>query len=491
MQGRFFRFVDESIFDVAPANVRSLRDIDVEAVSAARLAKDTGDGDSSALMSVKELVDRDEAIFLLHTAAEVEHSLMVQYLFAAFSLELDQARIAGTAVPADAATKHRTWFKTIFLIAKQEMAHLLTVQNILRALGGPLNFDREDFPFRSDLYPYPFELRPLTKSSLARYVAAEMPETVLASMEAEIEEIKLRISNEHVVTQRVGKLYEKIIKSVSALPEGNFDAGSVAWQGTPAEWAGSAAGVIVLQIANRQDAVDALKLIAAQGEGPDNSADSHFDRFLAIYRAFPDDKPDAYGSLAWRPAKPLLHNPNTTYAPENLLQEPELTAEAEVEPSRITDRTTRYWAHLFNVRYRILLTTIAHSLILRSAPSSPREDMINWCFHEMSIIGLLLVVLADAPGRAGVPASLISAGAPFELPYTMALPDREHDRWLLVRDLHEASSQVMAALRKDPAFDDPNDVLGTIEAEDSDRQPRVADQIALERPCDGTGGIAP
>ena len=43
------------------------------------------------------------------------------------------------------------------------------------ALGGPIGFDREHMPYRSQLYPFPFTLEPLTRSSLARYVVAEMP----------------------------------------------------------------------------------------------------------------------------------------------------------------------------------------------------------------------------------------------------------------------------------------------------------------------------
>jgi hypothetical protein len=49
---------------------------------------------------------------------------------------------------------------------------LLSVENLLRFIGGPLNFDREDFPFLAFLYPFPFNLEPLTKTSLAKYVAA-------------------------------------------------------------------------------------------------------------------------------------------------------------------------------------------------------------------------------------------------------------------------------------------------------------------------------
>ena len=69
----------------------------------------------------------------------------------------------------------RKWRQVIVEIAREEMAHLLTVQNLLKFIGGPLNFDREDFPFLAFLYPFPFNLEPLTKTSLAKYVAAEMP----------------------------------------------------------------------------------------------------------------------------------------------------------------------------------------------------------------------------------------------------------------------------------------------------------------------------
>src|SRR5215216_1680391 len=122
-----------------------------------------------------ELTWWDWTVFLLHTAAEIEHALMVQYLYAAYSLAEDGFQ--GPAVPAGASELVGTWRQTIVGIAKEEMAHLLTVQNLLRFIGGPLNLEREDFPFRAFLYPFPLQLEPLTRTSLAKYVAAEMPAT--------------------------------------------------------------------------------------------------------------------------------------------------------------------------------------------------------------------------------------------------------------------------------------------------------------------------
>ncbi|MGH3934259.1 MAG: ferritin-like domain-containing protein, partial [Pseudonocardiaceae bacterium] len=69
-----------------------------------------------------EFNGRDYAIFLLHVAAEIEHSLMVQYLFAAYSL-------GGPTVPEGRQADVRAWQETILGIAKEEMAHLITIQN--------------------------------------------------------------------------------------------------------------------------------------------------------------------------------------------------------------------------------------------------------------------------------------------------------------------------------------------------------------------------
>src|SRR5262245_59562189 len=104
------------------------------------------------------MADLDEMIFLLHTTAEIEHSLLVQYLYAAYSLP-------DSGAPA-------SWREVVLKIAKEEMGHLLSVQNMLLALAAPLNFEREDYPYRA-LYPFPFRLEPLSVGSLARYVLAE------------------------------------------------------------------------------------------------------------------------------------------------------------------------------------------------------------------------------------------------------------------------------------------------------------------------------
>src|SRR5438477_7366657 len=103
------------------------------------------------------LPPRDEVIFLLHIAAEVEHALMVQYLYAAYSLK------PAAQVPEDKQAMAKAWRKTLLGIAREEMGHLITVQNLLRLIGAPITLEREDYPFRGDLYPFHFRLEPLSR----------------------------------------------------------------------------------------------------------------------------------------------------------------------------------------------------------------------------------------------------------------------------------------------------------------------------------------
>ena len=73
-----------------------------------------------------EFSPTDYVHFLLYIDAEIEHGLMVQYLYAAYSL-------GGPQVPERFRAMIRGWQEVIIGIAKEEMGHLLSVQNILQA----------------------------------------------------------------------------------------------------------------------------------------------------------------------------------------------------------------------------------------------------------------------------------------------------------------------------------------------------------------------
>lgn len=117
-------------------------------------------------------------------------------------------------------------------IAREEMAHLRTVQNLLRFIGGPLNFEREDFPFLTFLYPFRSRSEPLTRTSLAKYVAAEMPAEPAQPPEL-IREIVERATDAAggLPINRVGVLYDtlsEIFGDAAKLADADLRADTVA-----------------------------------------------------------------------------------------------------------------------------------------------------------------------------------------------------------------------------------------------------------------------
>jgi len=376
---------------------------------------------------------REEAIYLLHIAAEVEHALMVQYLYAAFSL-------GGPQVPAEHRDDVQRWRNTILGIAREEMGHLSTVQNMLQLLGGPLSFERQDFPIPANLYPFSFHLEPLTQESLAKYVAAEMPGMDSFKTRDEKKEIRdiikiAREGNKNQAIDRVGILYTRVIQLLDQVITSDFNVDSVRYQARADEWGLNYPGMLILHANNRADAKTALSKVAEQGEGNtgDTTADqddepSHFERFIKVYRQFPKDN-------SWLPSLPLPVDPITEEIRSS-------------QPGFISDPQARLWAQLFNQRYRLLLMYLAHAFCTegrgRSSPNA-RGLLVSWSFGEMynlrSIADILTTLHQHKEGTLDH-----VAGPPFEMPYSLSLPEREADRWRQHRDIIYTSAELIEQL---------------------------------------------
>src|SRR6187401_2311816 len=117
---------------------------------------------------------RDELIYLLTEAAELEHSLCCQYLFAAISLKRD----VSEGLTWEQFNHVSDWAQTIFMVARQEMEHLSLVCNMLTAIGASPHFDRPNFPHRSQYYPLPFTLERFSEETVCRFARYEKPENV-------------------------------------------------------------------------------------------------------------------------------------------------------------------------------------------------------------------------------------------------------------------------------------------------------------------------
>jgi hypothetical protein len=152
-----------------------------------------------------------ELLRLLNVAAEIEHGLMVQYLYCAFSIKPRYPALAGYGAPSA---------NDILGIAVQEMQHLGKVNNLLGALGAAPVLIREDFPYEPDIIPFRFCLEPASRASLAKYVWTESPTGATDLAKAKTAEDRLFcqqldqvLSNERR-PNFVGPLYDAVIALV-------------------------------------------------------------------------------------------------------------------------------------------------------------------------------------------------------------------------------------------------------------------------------------
>lgn len=442
---------------------------------------------------------RDYLCMLLGIGAEIEHAQLVQYLFAAYSLGGDQ-------VPAAKRHEVRRWQDMLLTIAREEMGHLVSVQNLLTLVGGPVCFNRRNIPFDTDYFPFPFQLRALDMETITRYVYAEMPPEMASDASAEDVRVanavvrRLKVPESAGRVHHVGTLYEKLIELVgdeSRIPDETFRAGTYCAQASFAEWGKGympetaatlanpsldpklrrpygrdavamedrKATVVVAQMATRTDALAGLRQIAAQGEAPHLAAanvdsgdePSHFDRFAEIWRGI--EARDA-ARKPWTYARDVAANPT---ANPDLRRSP--------RHSWIESETSRSWAQLFNLRYRMALMWMTFWFRLSGGDSGAasrrlRGMVLHRIFGEMYNMKTCAGILVRSPLTADR-ADPRRAGPPFEMPYTLVLPESDADCWVFHRELLRESTSLCAELLRADRAPDSARALTVMQAVDS------------------------
>jgi len=149
-----------------------------------------------------------ELIRLLREAAEIEHDLMVQYLYGAFSLKPAFAELVGGPQPGS---------RSFLGVTIEEMQHLGAVNRLLVELDAAPVLSRQDFPYETDIYPFAFELAPLSPVSLAKFTYCEAPPDALTDQRAAadgsvplLEELTSSLGGS-IAPNHVGHLYDAVI----------------------------------------------------------------------------------------------------------------------------------------------------------------------------------------------------------------------------------------------------------------------------------------
>jgi CDGSH-type Zn-finger protein len=315
---------------------------------------------------------REELVFLLSRAAELEHGLACLYLFGAYSLKSDASEGGLTEAQAKMV---RNWKRRLAHVAVEEMLHLAQVSNLLTAIGASPRFERSNFPMPSSAFPFGLRLtlEPFSKETIERFVCYEMPEAgvLTPQQEAVYAPVRARViaaegggaddrseagaplrlspidsgtSSQafEIDFKTVGEFYHKIKSGFNSIPEGDLFIG-------PQEAQANARFVDLegelVPVTDRASACAAIDMVIEQGEAPSSAhPDAHFVVFDTIRKEFEETLAEAESNgSGFEPVRPVASNPMTRFYDD---------------PSRgtiIRDPVTHDVADLFNVTYETML----------------------------------------------------------------------------------------------------------------------------------------
>jgi hypothetical protein len=373
------------------------------------------------------LEHREALVYTLGKAAELEHLIMLQYLFAAFSLK---QKVEEGLTPETLAAVGR-WRKTLLEIGEQEMLHLALVQNLLTAVGAAPRLARPNFPMPAYAYPagVRIELVPFGEAALRHFAFLERPEGMdvedaegFAAIERAVA-LPSRGADEIVPQLQefdtIGQLYRSIQAGLGYLserlgPERLF-VGPPGAQATEEHFRWPEL-VAVTDLASAGQAIDT---IVEQGEGARGEwRDAHFGRLLGILDEYLEIKAADPGFEPARPVVAANVRPQATGVTVPLISDPGTT--------RAMD--------LLNVAYEVLLQLL--SRYFAHTDESPEQlevlaDVsVGLMYSAIKPLGSVVTTLPVSPDLPGV-----TAGPGFELFYQVDyLLPHQKAAWILMEE---------------------------------------------------------
>jgi hypothetical protein len=396
---------------------------------------------------------REALIYMLCEAAELEHGIMCQYLFAAFSLK--QSEDEGLA--ADELEAVTRWRRAIAHVATEEMLHLALVQNVLAAVGAAPHLTRPNLPAPAHHYPAGVNLTlvPFGERALQHFIFLERPEGMALEgargIDAPLHEAVPLIAEGDIVPQpqdfaTVGHLYRSIEQGLAHLAdklgERHLFVGPPRAQATSTDFQWPE----LVAVTDGASAQRALDTILEQGEGARGRWESaHFGQFVQIldeYRQMRQAHP------GFDPVRPVM------FATVR-------RCEHDDSVPVIGDRVTSLCTDLFNVSYEILLQLLeryfAHTEETDAQLGTLADAAVTLMAGVLGPLGDVITTLPVGPDHPGR-----TAGPSFELFYEndYLLPHRESAWALLEERVRDASSFCDRAEQSAP--DDVAAALGPV-----------------------------
>lgn len=393
---------------------------------------------------------RDALIYMLTEAAELEHAIMCQYLFAAFSLKTS----IQEGVDERQLRAINKWRKIITGVATEEMLHLALANNLLSSLGAAPRVGRPNLPQAGRYYPPGIELAlvPFSERALRHFLYLERPEGI-SLQDAEgfeaLREAEPLMSEEAIVPRpqhfaTVGDLYRAIEEGFENLCNYHGEewlfVGPRRAQATPENfwWAN------LTPVTDVESARKAIATIVEQGEGTRGHwRDAHYGRFLEVLGDFLTLRRE---QPSFEPARPVM------------AANVRVPVDAEAGPL-VSDSLTARVLDSFNVAYEVLLYTLGrffgHGHETEKQHQVLADVSVGLMTGVLKPLGEMVTTLpvgADYPG--------MTAGPTFEVFYRSGylLPHSE-SAWIL---LHERLLELYGFVLATASEPDSPEGLGSI-----------------------------
>jgi hypothetical protein len=397
---------------------------------------------------------REELVYLIGEASEIEHGLMCEYMYAQFSLK----RSLDEGITPEQLARIRSWELVMIDVIKQEMLHLALATNLLTAVGAAPHFERPNFPILSRWYPdgVQIALVPFGERALRHFMYLERPEG-MALDDAEgfraLRHVRpLTIDDQPLLGvpqdwATVGHLYRGIEAGLERLCD-RYGEGAVFIGPTKAqavtdlfEWPE------LLAIDSLTSAVRAIEIIVEQGEGARGDwVKSHFGKFVGILEDF----------LAVQAADPKF-TPARPVEPAYVRLPPDVESGVLIE-----DRRTARVADLCNAVYEVVLQVLARYYVHHGETAGELDTLaktakhlMNWVMRKLAPVLTALPIGPSNPGRTAGPTLEVVRPAFFVLPHRGAA-------WTILRERLDVLAEECTDLGKDPALGALAELGGTL-----------------------------
>jgi hypothetical protein len=412
---------------------------------------------------------REDLWWLLAEAAQLEHMIMCQYLYAEFSL-----KEGGDEGLTDEQTRAITrWRKVLRSIAVEEMLHLALVSNVMASIGAAPTFQRPNFPQRSRYFPssIQLDLLPFGEQALQHFLYLERPEGMerqdadgfvpSAPPREPLTEDELMPRGQEFLT--IGHLYRGIEDGLRTLThqlgERTLFVGSPRAQATPelVRWPQ------LVAVTGLDSALAAVNEIIEQGEGARGDwRDAHYGRFLKIwdeYRSMRQQDP------TFEPTRPVL---------AAFTRQP---FDVPTELPLISDPLTYRVAEVASVAYELVLQLLTRFFTHTDESDEQLQLLMGTAIEVMAVVVRPLgVALTKLP--VGAKHQQRTTGLAFEMFYLMGnfVPARQ-PAWAL---LHERAAVLLDRCTALAECEGAPSILADVRQRTSSVTARIAAHVPAE-----------